>query len=112
MMLDNNATSDDVIREKIDKINEEIAKIEKDNEILQQGESYINDFICRCEEVRDKITTYINGLPSNVLEEHYIRDYLVFVKVGDKLKVEDKTVKYTKEVLSLYDEITGSTRVR
>ena len=112
MLLDGNASSNDVIKEKIDTINQQIDKIEKDNEILRQGESYIDDFVCRCEKVRSKITTYINSLPSGVDKEHYIKDYLVSIKVGNELSVEDKTVKHTKEVLRLYEEITGSTCVK
>lgn len=112
IMLDSNATSNDVIKEKIDIINEQIAKIERDNEILRQGESYINNFTARCEKVRSKITTYINSLPSGVDKERYIKDYLVSIIVGNELKVEDKTVKHTKEVLSLYGEITGSTSLK
>ena len=107
MLLDGEAK--EVIKDKINSINEQIAILEKDNEILQQGESYIDDFIYRCEKVRDKITTYINSLPSGVDKEHYIKDYLISIKVGNKLSVEDKTVKHTKEVLSLHEEITDST---
>ena len=104
LMLDGGA--EEVVKDKINSINESIELLNKENNILLEGDNYINDFIDRCEKVRNKISEYINGLPSKMNRDTYIKDYLISIKVQDStLTYKDKSIKYADEVKALYEEI-------
>ena len=105
MMLDGGMAKE-VIEEKINSINKSIELLNKENNILLEGESYIVRFISRCENVRSKISEYILNLPKFVDKDTYIKDYLISIKVNDStLTYKDKSAKYTNEVNALYEEI-------
>ena len=104
LMLDGMA--EEVVKGKIELINESIELLNRENNILLEGESYIDDFINRCEEVRSKISEYINSLPSKMNRDTYIKDYLISIKVQDNsLTYKDLSIKYANKVKALYDEI-------
>ena len=104
LMLDGGAK--EVIEDKINSINESIELLNKENNILLEGESYINGFINRCEETRSKISEYILNLPKFIDRDTYIKDYLISIKVQDNtLTYKDKSIKYANEVKALYEEI-------
>ena len=96
----------EVVKGKIELINESIELLNRENNILQQGESYITDFINRCEKVRNKIARYILNLPKSIDKDTYIKDYLISIKVQDNsLTYKDLSIKYANEVKALYKEI-------
>ena len=98
--------AEEVIKGKIELINKSIELLNKENNILLEGESYITDFINRCEETRSKISEYINSLPSKMNRDTYIKDYLISIKVHDcTLTYKDLSIKYANEVKALYEEI-------
>ena len=98
----------EVIEEKINSINESIELLNKENNILLEGESYIDGFINRCEETRSKISEYINSLPSKINRDAYIKDYLISIKVQDNtLTYKDLSIKYANEVKALYEEVNS-----
>ena len=106
MMLDGGMV-EEVVKDKINSINESIELLNKENNILLEGESYIDGFIDRCEETRSKITRYINSLPSKMNRDTYIKDYLISIKVQDNtFTYKDLSIKYANEVKALYEEIT------
>ena len=63
--------AEEVVKGKIELINKSIELLNRENTILQQGESYITDFINRCEQTRSKISEYINSLPSKMNRDTY-----------------------------------------
>ena len=96
----------EVIKGKIELINESIELLNKENNILLEGDNYIDGFINRCEQVRDKIARYIQNLPNDIDRDTYIKDYLISIKVHDcTLTYKDLSIKYANEVKALYDEI-------
>ena len=98
--------AEEVVKGKIELINKSIELLNRENNILQQGESYIDGFINRCEQTRSKISEYINSLPSKMNRDTYIKDYLISIKVQDStLTYKDKSIKYANEVKALYEEI-------
>ena len=104
LMLDGEA--EEVIRDKINSINESIELLNKANNILLEGDNYIDDFIDRCEQTRSKISEYINSLPSKINRDAYIKDYLISIKVQDNtFTYKDLSIKYANKVKSLYEEI-------
>ena len=103
LMLDGEAEK--VIKQKIELINKSIELLNKENNILLEGESYIDDFIDRCEQVRDKIARYIQNLPNDIDRDTYIKDYLLFIRVDNTLTYKDLSIKYANEVKALYEEI-------
>ena len=103
LMLDGMA--EEVVRDKINSINESIELLNKENNILLEGDNFINNFISRCEETRSKISEYIQNLPKSVDRDTYIKDYLLFIRVDNTLTYKDKSVKYANEVKALYKEI-------
>ena len=71
-----------------------------------EGDNYINEFIARCEETRNKIGKYILNLPNDIDRDTYIKDYLAVITVDGKiLRSSDLRFSYIKEVGELYEEI-------
>ena len=104
MMLDGGAK--EVVEEKIDIINKSIELLNKENNILMEGDNYINEFIDRCEELRDKIARCIQNLPNDIDRDTYITDYLAVITVDGKiLRSSDLRFSYIKKVGELYKEI-------
>ena len=103
-MLDGEAEA--VVKNKINSINDSIELLNKENNILLEGDNYINNFIDRCEEVRSKIARYIQNLPKFIDRDTYIKDYLAVITVDGKiLRGSDLRFSYIKEVGELYKEI-------
>ena len=98
--------AEEVVKGKIELINESIELLNKENTILMEGDNYINNFIARCEELRDKIARYIQNLPKSIDKDTYIKDYLISIKVQDNsLTYKDLSIKYANKVKALYKEI-------
>ena len=98
--------AEEVVKQKIELINKSIELLNKENTILMEGDNYINNFIARCEELRDKIARYIQNLPNDIDRDTYIKDYLAVITVDGKvLRSSDLRFSYIKEVGELYKEI-------
>ena len=98
--------AEEVVKGKIELINESIELLNRENNILMEGDNYINNFIARCEELRDKIAKYILNLPNDIDRDTYIKDYLAVITVDGKiLRSSDLRFSYIKEVGELYEEI-------
>ena len=98
--------AEEVVKGKIELINKSIELLNRENNILMEGDNYINNFIARCEELRDKIAKYILNLPNDIDRDTYIKDYLAVITVDGKiLRSSDLRFSYIKEVGELYEEI-------
>ena len=98
--------AEEVVKGKIELINKSIELLNRENNILMEGENYINEFIARCEETRNKIGKYILNLPNDIDRDTYIKDYLAVITVDGKiLRSSDLRFSYIKEVGELYKEI-------